>query len=83
MKYHAPTKQFVVAYDQFQSCAANMLFAIKMVRKAAGLPLEGGEPQATMSPACHAEQAILDACHCIGIDIGATRAGVLDVRNAG
>ncbi len=83
MKYHAPSKQFTVSPDQLQSCAANLLFAIKKIRQAAGLPLEGGERSSTMTDACLAEQAILDAAQTVGIDLGATRAGVLDVRHAG
>lgn len=84
MNYHAPTKQFTITLDQIQSSASTLLFAIKMVRKSAGLPLEGIAPAgAAMTDAHHAEQSILDACRSIGIDLGATRAGVLDVREAG
>ncbi|MFF7065667.1 hypothetical protein [Pseudomonas sp. NPDC008258] len=58
-----------------------MRFAIKMIRQAAGLPLENGERPAQMSDACHAEQAILDASRMPGIELGATQAGLLDLRN--
>lgn len=83
MRYHAPSKQFTVSPSDLQSCAATLLFAIKKIRQVAGLPLEGGERQGAMTDACHAEQAVLDACQSIGIDLGAIRAGTLDVRNAG
>ena len=84
MNYHAPSKQFTIPLDQIQSCTSTLLFAIKMVRKTAGLPLEGGKTTgALMTDADHAEQAILDACKAVGIDLGATRAGTLDVRDAG
>lgn len=83
MQYHAPSNQFTISLDQLQGHAGCMRFAIKMIRKSAGLPLQGGERQGPMSDACHAEQAILDACRLIGVDLGATRAGVLDVQNAG
>lgn len=83
MRYHAPSKQFTVSPDQLQSCAANLLFAIKKIRQVAGLPLAGGERPAAMTEACHAEQAVIEAAHSIGIDLGATRAGVLDVRHTG
>lgn len=84
MQYHASSKQFTVSLDDIQMCAGNMRFAIKMIRLSAGLPLEGA-PQSGgfMSEACHAETAILAACKTIGIDLGATRAGELDVRDAG
>ncbi|QTT85348.1 hypothetical protein HUT29_30065 [Pseudomonas chlororaphis] len=81
MLYHAPSKQFTVPLDSLQSSAACLRFAIKMIRQTAGLPLEGGERPAQMSDACHAEQAILDAFRMLGIDLGATRAGLLDLRN--
>lgn len=82
MIYHAPSKQFTVSLDSLQSSAACLRFAIKKVRQAAGLPLEGGERPVQMSDACHAEQAILDASRMLGIDLGAARAGQLDVRSA-
>ncbi len=84
MRFHAPTKQFTVSLDQIQSCTDNLQFAIKKIRQAAGLPLDGNAYQgAAMDDACHAEQAILNACQALGIDLGATRAGQLDVRKAG
>lgn len=81
MQYHAPSKQFTVSLDRLQSSAACMRFAIKKIRQTAGLPLEGGERLVQMSDACHAEQAVLDASRMLGIDLGATWAGQLDVRN--
>ncbi|MFG0337714.1 hypothetical protein ACF8FF_07250 [Pseudomonas sp. zjy_13] len=83
MRYHAPSKQFTISLDQLQNHAATMRFAIRKIREIANLPLEGGDRPVQMTPACHAEQAILDSCMNIGIDLGATRAGKLDVRNAG
>lgn len=83
MHYHAPTKQFTVSLDNLQSSASYMRFAIQMIRKSAGLPLEGGERSGPMTSACHAEQSILDASRLLGVDLGATRAGQLDVRDAG
>ena len=83
MRYHAPSKQFTVSPDQLQSCAANLLFAIKKIRQASGLPLEVSERHSAMSEACHAEQAVLDAAQAIGIDLGATCAWAVDVRRAG
>lgn len=82
MQYHAPSKQFTVSLDSLTNSAACMRFAIKKIRQAAGLPLEGGERPVQMSDACHAEQAILDASRMLGIDLGATQAGQLDVRSA-
>ena len=82
MQYHAPSKQFTVSLDGLQGSASALRYAIKMIRKTAGFPLEGGERPLKMSDACHAEQAILEAARILGIDLGATRAGLLDVRGA-
>ena len=81
MQYHAPSKQFTVSLDNLQSSAGCMRVALKMIRLSAGLSLDGGERQGPMTSACHAEQAILDASRMLGIDLGATRAGLLDVRS--
>ena len=82
MHYHAPSKQFTISVDKLQNHAAAMRFAIRKIREIANLPLEGDTRPVQMTPACHAEQAILDSCMIIGIDLGATRAGKLDVRNS-
>ncbi|CAD0266076.1 conserved hypothetical protein [Pseudomonas veronii] len=82
MQYHAPSKQFTVSLDSLQRSTACMRFAIKKIRQTACLPLEGGERPVQMTDACHAEQAVLDASRMLGIDLGAARAGQLDVRSA-
>lgn len=80
MRYHAPSKQFTICVDQLHNHAASMRFVIRKIREIANFPLEGGDRPVQMTAACHAEQAILDSCMMIGIDLGATRAGQLDVR---
>lgn len=83
MHYHAPSKQFTVSHENLESSANILCFAIKMIRQSADLPLEGGEREGPMTSLCHAEQAILDAARMLGIDLGATRAGQLNVRASG
>lgn len=83
MQYHAPTNQFTITVADLPRFAASLRHAIKKVREAAGLPLEGGPREFPMTAACHAEYSILHACMAIGIDLGATRPGQLDVRDAG
>lgn len=83
MHYHAQSKQFTVAVDELESCAHRMRFAIRKIRLMAGRPLEGAEVTGPMTDACHAEQAILDGCRAIGIDLGAERSGMLDLRVVG
>lgn len=81
MHYHAQSKQFTVGLDGLEGCAQRMRFAIRKIRLMAGRPLEGGtEFHGAMTDACHAEQAILDGCLAIGIDLGAERSGMLDLR---
>lgn len=82
MHYHAPTKRLTVPIENLESSAAAFRFAIKMIRKASGLPLEGDDRPLHMSDACHAEQAILNGAKLLGIDLGAVSPGELDVRKA-
>ncbi len=82
MRYHAPTKQLTVPLENLEPSAEAFRFAIKMIRKAAGLPLEGDERSVHMSDACHAEQAILRGALLLGIDLGAAMPVDLDVRKA-
>ncbi|SBW84512.1 hypothetical protein PVE_R2G0486 [Pseudomonas veronii 1YdBTEX2] len=80
MQYHAPTKQLTVSLDNLEASAAAFRFAIKMLRKAANFPLEGDGRPVHMTDACHAEQAILNGALFLGINLGATLPGELDVR---
>lgn len=79
MHYHAPSKQFTISLENLQNSANILRFAIKMIRQSADLPLEGGDREGAMTNSCHAEQAILDASRMLGIDLGATRTGQLNV----
>jgi hypothetical protein len=83
MKYHAPTNAFTFAPEQLQRAASELLWSIRCIRKASGLPLE---PRDTDAEGCmkdpdFAEQAVLDAAAALGIDLGASRYGKLDVRD--
>lgn len=82
MKYHAPTKCFVVTGDSYEMAALNMKLAIKHVREMAGLPFEPHKGNVVMGPPEFAEAAILGAAAALGIDLGAQRHGHLDVRTA-
>jgi hypothetical protein len=80
MKYHAPTNAFTFAPEQLQRAASGLLWSIRCIRKASGLPLEPRETETAMKDPDFAEQAILDAAAALGIDLGASRYGKLDVR---
>jgi len=77
MTFDPKDKTLKITTEEAQSAAANLLAAIHYFRKIAGLPLEGGESNAE-TDAC--EYCILGAAKNLGIDLGATRPGKLDVR---
>lgn len=82
MKYHAPTKAFIVPVESLERVALALKYAIRHVREQAGLPLEPHRSDGPMGHPQFAEAAILDAARDIGIDLGASRYGLLDVRDA-
>ena len=82
MKYHAPTKAFTVSADALECASLALRYAIRNVRKQAGLPLEPHKGDVIMGPPQFAEAAILEAARHMGIDLGAQRHGQLDVRDA-
>ena len=82
MKYHAPTKCFVLSPADIEQAARGLLNAIKHIRLQAELPLEPYAPANPMQSPQFAEQGIIDAALSLGIDLGSSRYGALDVRNA-
>jgi len=82
MQYHAPTKALTVKVDALEGAALALRHAIRQVRTQAGLPLEPHKGDVIMGPPQFAEAAILDAARYMGIDLGAQRHGMLDVRDA-
>lgn len=80
MKYHAPTKQFTISEKDLERFAFEMRYVIRKIREQAGLPVEGGVSQPYSHALVHAEKAVLDACDAIGVDLGASQPGMLDVR---
>ena len=81
MKYHAATNQFTVASDDLQRASHAMRWAIKHIRIASGLDTKGCKRPGPMDDPEFAEAGVLDAARCLGIDLGADRAGELDVSN--
>lgn len=83
MKYHAPTKCFVITQEQLSVTADSIIGAIRALREIAGLPLEGYQTQGMLKPEHHAECRLLDIARFLDIDLGAGNrlgVGVLDVR---
>lgn len=83
MKFHAPTGAFTVDQDDLQSATHGLLFAMRKIRKLAGLPLDKHERTGPLSAADHAQKAIIDAAAALGIDLGAQRGNELDLRETG
>lgn len=83
MRYHAPTDRFTLDQRSFMAVAISLRYAIKHIRQQAGLPLTPHKHDGGMGSAQHAEKALLDVAEEMGIDLGATRPGMLDVTNAG
>lgn len=79
MKYHAPTKGLTFEIRQLERASGSMLWAIASIRQAAGLPLGPRETPGPMKAPDFAEQGILDAAEALGIDLGESRYGRLDV----
>jgi hypothetical protein len=74
MKYHAPTQSFVIDTTALKEAAMCLRFALRNVRQQSGFPLEPHKRQGPMTPACHAERAL--------IDLGGTKPGQIDLRDS-
>lgn len=81
MKYHAPTKCFVIEPAAIERVALEIRYAMQGVRKLAKRPLEPYKRDGAMSHACHVEKTLLDIAAHIGIDMGAQWPGQIDLRD--
>lgn len=87
MQYNPKNKALSVSVKDADRAASYLLAAIHYFRESHGLPREGLTPdQLTKRPALPmpsgdtCEYCILGAADALGIDLGATRPGQLDVR---
>lgn len=82
MQYNPHTKGLSIAVKDADSAASYLLAAIHYFRESHGLPLEGTKDPRTAASikgdTC--EYCILHAAAALGIDLGSTRTGELDVR---
>ena len=82
MNYHAPTNQFTVSAEALARASVKLRHAIKNIRTGANLNLAGYDWTKTSMPwAEYAEDAILNAARDLGIDLGASNSGKLDVSD--
>lgn len=77
MTFDPRDKTLKISTEDLSSGGRDLLSAIHYFRKSAGLPLEGGKNDSSKDTC---EYCILKAAKHIGIDLGATRPGELDVR---
>ena len=81
MKYHAPTKCFVIEPRAIEGAAMYLRYAIKTIREQGGFPLEPHKRPGCMTLCCHAEKALIDLANEIGIDLGGRWPGEIDLRD--
>lgn len=80
MKYHAPTKCFVIEQRAIEGAALHLLYAMKTIRELSGFPLEPHQRPGCMTRGCHAEKALIDLANDLGIDLGGRWPGEIDLR---
>jgi len=83
MRYHAPTKGFLIDQDALNFIALSVTYTIKQIRIANGLPLDSYEQDGPLTPADHAMRGVLEMADRLGIETGARWGNELDVRKAG
>ena len=71
MKYHAPTKQFTLSQKDIEHAALSLTDAIRRVREIGGRPLTKYKVDGPLEAPEFAQQRIIDAANCLGIDLGA------------
>lgn len=81
MKFHAPTEQFTVSQRDLAMAASSFQYAIRHIRKLAGLPMGKYSREGLMTSSDHAQKGILDAAAAIGIEMGAEWGNELDVSH--
>lgn len=81
MKYHAPTKCFVIEARAIEGAAMYLRYAMKTMREHSGFPMEPHKRPTCMTLACHAEKALIDLANEIGIDLGGRWPGEIDLRD--
>jgi hypothetical protein len=82
MNYHAPTNQFTISAEALARASVKLRHAIRKIRPGANFDLAGYDWAKARTPwAEYAEDAILNAARDLGIDLGASNPGKLDVSD--
>lgn len=80
MIYNAQLRSIVINARSLEDFATHMRRAMRHVREQAGFPIESHMRDGAMTPACHAELAMLNAARVIGVEFCTSRPGELDLR---
>ena len=82
MKYHSPSKGFIIGAHDLESVCGNLRYGLWSLREAAGKPfgrIKRVLPIGPMTPIDHAEAAFMEIARHLGIDLGAESADDLDL----
>jgi hypothetical protein len=80
MKYDPLKNRIVITPEEAQMAAGYLMYALRNIREAAGLPLDKHERSGCLEPADHAQRGILEAAKALGMDLGAEWGNELDLR---
>lgn len=83
IKYHAPSRGFLISFDDLQRTADSVLHSMRQIRMGAGLPLVASTSDPSTEKDTHARHALMELmrqAQDLGIDLGADRWYKLDVR---
>jgi hypothetical protein len=83
MIYDALKDRFSLDQSNLRQAAGNFRYALKNVRKAAGLPLDKYQRDGALTPADHAQKGIIEGAKALGIDLGADWGNEIDLRDNG
>jgi len=78
MIFDPKDKTLKISVEEAADAGKTLLAAIHYFRETAGLPLDGGGSDSNKDTC---EYCILSAAKTLGLDLGATRPGKLDVRD--
>lgn len=78
--YHAPTDRFVADPQSLKHAADDIRHAMRLARELGGKPLEPHKRKGVMTASDHLERTLIDLASSMGIDLGCTWPGQLDLR---
>lgn len=82
MIYDATRDRFTVDHEKLKHAAGSFRYALRHIRKTAGLPLDRYKSDGMLTSADHAQKGIIDGAKALGIDLGADWGCELDLRDA-